>query len=238
MDNCLNCKSELSEHYKSCPECGQSTVNMYQSFSKISSQALHELMDIDGRLATTFKKLLSRPGELSKEYMKGRRVRYTPPLRLYLAISLIFFIVASLIQNTAHQQDYVLVAFLLFPAGLLENIPKLMFVMLPVYALILQIFHKKSHYIFNLIFALHIHSLVYLVLIVIFPMIQYQDAHVAIFWLKYPFIAYLIYYPLVAFKVMYENSWPYTIFMYILSFILYMASIGIGLELMVSVTTI
>ncbi len=231
MDNCLNCKSELMEHYKSCPICGQSTTNLYQSFSKITSQALHEMLDIDGRLANTFKKLLLRPGDLSREFMEGRRVGYTPPLRLYLVISLVFFVIVSMVQSTANQQGYVLVAFLLFPAGLLEQIPKLMFVMLPVYAFILQCFHRKSRYIFNVIFALHVHSFMYIMLTIVFVMMKFEYLHVAIFWLKYLFIGFLIYYPIGAFKVMYRHSWPYTIFACLVSFAFYMASIGFGLEM-------
>lgn len=37
--------------------------------------------------------LLFKPGFLTKEFIAGRRVRYLPPLRLYLVLSVVFFLV-------------------------------------------------------------------------------------------------------------------------------------------------
>ncbi|MBV8405773.1 MAG: DUF3667 domain-containing protein, partial [Gammaproteobacteria bacterium] len=39
--------------------------------------------------------LLLRPGYLTREFLAGRRARYLPPVRLYLVISLLFFLWAS-----------------------------------------------------------------------------------------------------------------------------------------------
>ena len=230
MSQCLNCNASLKQHNKYCPVCGQSTLNLHQSFTSIAFQAIHEMLDIDGRLAKTLKMLLLFPGQLSKEYTQGRRISYSPPLRMYLVISLMFFVVISLIQTTSNQLDHIQVAIFLFPLGTLEQVPKLMFVMLPVYALIVQLFHRKSFYVFNLIFALHVHSLTYLLLMVILPMNRFENMHLILFWLQYPFIAYLAFYPLMALKTMYGNSWLYTLLVYMLTFVLYMASIGLGLE--------
>ena len=230
MIQCLNCKTSLKQHCKYCSVCGQSTLNLHQSFTKVAFQALHEMLDIDGRLATTLKILLFSPGRLSKEFVEGRRIRYTPPLRMYLVISLLFFVIVSFIQTTPNQQENIKVAFLLFPVGTLEQVPKLMFLMLPFYALLVKLFHRKSLYVFNLIFALHIHSLMYLMLMVILPLNHYDDMHLSLHWLQYPFIVYLFYYFLISLKVMYENSWLYTIWTYVVTFVLYMLSIGLGLE--------
>ncbi|MCJ8319022.1 MAG: DUF3667 domain-containing protein [Colwellia sp.] len=231
MNQCLNCKASLNQQNKYCPVCGQSTMNLHQSFTSIAFQALHEMLDIDGRLAKTLKLLLFSPGRLSKEYTEGRRMSYSPPLRLYLVISLLFFVVISLIQTTAtNQLDHIQVGMFLFPVGMLEQVPKLMFVMLPLYALIVQLFHRKTFYVFNLIFALHVHSLIYLLLIIIFPMNRFENMHLALSWLQYPFIAYLAFYPLMALKTMYGNSWLYTLRVYVLTVVLYLASIGLGLE--------
>ncbi len=69
---------------------------------------------------------------------------------------------------------------------------------------------------------------------IILPMNQYDNTHVILYWLQYPFIAYLAYYPLMALKNMYGKSWPYTVLVYVLTFVLYMSSIGLGLEFIVS----
>jgi hypothetical protein len=38
--------------------------------------------------------LLIRPGKLTKDYLEGRRARYMPPFRMYLVLSVVFFVVA------------------------------------------------------------------------------------------------------------------------------------------------
>ncbi|NQZ89817.1 MAG: DUF3667 domain-containing protein [Colwellia sp.] len=229
MSKCLNCKTSLNLKSTYCSICGQPTLNLHQSFMTIAFQALHELLDIDGRLFNTLKILLFSPGRLSKEYTAGRRARYTPPLRMYLVISLLFFVIASMTQ-TMTSENNLRIAFMLFPVGMLEQVPKLMIVMLPIYALLIQLFNRKSFYVFNLIFALHIHALIYLVLMIILPINHYVDMHVALFWLQYILIGYLAYYLLFALKTMYGKSWLFTIFVYIFTLTLYVSSIGLGLQ--------
>ena len=188
------------------------------------------MLDIDGRLANTIKKLIFSPGLLSKEFIKGRRVSYTPPLRMYLVISLLFFVMIALIHSSINQQSSIQIAFFLFPKETLDKLPKLIFFMLPVYAALIQLFYKNSYYVGNLIFSLHLHSFIYLTFMVIIPMDQYESKYEFLTWLQYPFWAYFTCYPLIALKVMFEKSWLYTIFVYILSFVFYMGIMALILE--------
>ncbi|MEM7218800.1 MAG: DUF3667 domain-containing protein [Pseudomonadota bacterium] len=55
-----------------------------------------EFFDLDGRLLTTLRLLLTRPGALSVEFSADRRAAYTAPLRLCIATGLLFFFVAGL----------------------------------------------------------------------------------------------------------------------------------------------
>lgn len=48
-------------------------------------------MALEGKLWRTLRLLVARPGELTREYLGGRRMPYLEPLRLYLTLSLIFF---------------------------------------------------------------------------------------------------------------------------------------------------
>jgi len=234
MSHCQNCQTPLNPENNYCPNCSQSKLSLTQPFTKTASQALHEMLDIDGRLATTIKNLICYPGLLSKEFIKGRRVSYTPPLRMYLVLSLMFFVMISLIHTSTNQEGNVQIAFFLFPSGTLEKLPKLMLIMLPVYAALIKMFYKKSFYMGNLIFSLHMHSFIYLMFMVIFPMNQYDSKYEFLYWLQYPFWAYFAYYPLIALKVMFDKSWLYTIFVYILSFLLYMGIMGLSLEVIYS----
>jgi hypothetical protein len=55
-----------------------------------------DLLDADSRVWRTLWPLAFRPGLLTQEFLRGRRARYTPPFRMYLVLSLAFFIVASI----------------------------------------------------------------------------------------------------------------------------------------------
>jgi hypothetical protein len=51
----------------------------------------------------TMKPLLFHPGKLTRDYLDGRRFRYTPPLRLYIFSSIACFFLAAFIANDAIQ---------------------------------------------------------------------------------------------------------------------------------------
>lgn len=53
--------------------------------------AIHATLHFDGSFFNTIKLLVRYPGELTKEYLAGRRSRYLPPIQLYLFTSAIFF---------------------------------------------------------------------------------------------------------------------------------------------------
>lgn len=53
-----------------------------------------EVFEFDSRLWRSLGPLVRRPGFLTKEFVDGRRSRYLPPVRVYLVLSLLFFLVA------------------------------------------------------------------------------------------------------------------------------------------------
>jgi len=61
-----------------------------------AGEAFESITHADSRLWRTLGYLLARPGRLTREFFEGKRVRYLPPFRLYLVISLLFFLVAGL----------------------------------------------------------------------------------------------------------------------------------------------
>ncbi|HEX6164000.1 MAG TPA: DUF3667 domain-containing protein [Vicinamibacterales bacterium] len=95
---CLNCGEPL--HGAFCAACGQRAVPADPTVKEIAGDAWHELSGYDGRIAGTFRALL-RPGRLTLEYLQGRRARYVSPIRLYLIVSLIYFLVAAAAPETA-----------------------------------------------------------------------------------------------------------------------------------------
>jgi len=89
---CLNCGHVLHGQY--CGICGQRSSNRLISLWGLIAEGLGDLLDMDSRLWRTLRALLLRPGYLTAEYLEGRRARFMPPFRMYLAFSLLFFITA------------------------------------------------------------------------------------------------------------------------------------------------
>ncbi|MEJ2533779.1 MAG: DUF3667 domain-containing protein, partial [Halioglobus sp.] len=99
--HCLNCDAILTGEY--CHQCGQRAGRRELTFSGLLAEFADELFTWDSRLWRTLVPLLFRPGFLSAEFMAGRRARYVPPLRLYLIISFLLFLVLSLPGNSLFQ---------------------------------------------------------------------------------------------------------------------------------------
>jgi hypothetical protein len=94
---CLNCGAALTGPF--CAECGQRDIPPYPNVRELAVDAVAEFSGWDGRLASTLRALIERPGLLTHEFLEGRRVRYVSPLRLYLSASLVYFLVAAAAPN-------------------------------------------------------------------------------------------------------------------------------------------
>jgi hypothetical protein len=75
-----------------CGQCGQSIESTLKYFWIVILHLLDDIFSFDSRASRTLLPLLFKPGFLTNEYVKGRRVHYVPPLRLYLFVSIVFFI--------------------------------------------------------------------------------------------------------------------------------------------------
>lgn len=94
---CLNCGVALTGRF--CSQCGQRAVRAYPSVRELLGDAWHEFFGYDGRLLRTVTPLLTRPGALTVDAMEGRRARNVQPLRIYLAASMIYFLIAATAPN-------------------------------------------------------------------------------------------------------------------------------------------
>ncbi len=90
--DCLNCGTRLRGQY--CGNCGQRARSRLISLWQLLNEAFGDLFEFDSRLWRTLIPLLRRPGQLTRDYLEGRRARYMPPFRTYLVLSVIFFVVA------------------------------------------------------------------------------------------------------------------------------------------------
>jgi hypothetical protein len=92
MPVCLNCGTHLRGQY--CGHCGQRARSRLISLWELIRDAFGDLFELDSRLWQTLVPLMVRPGQLTHDYLQGRRARFMPPFRMYLVLSLLFFLVA------------------------------------------------------------------------------------------------------------------------------------------------
>jgi hypothetical protein len=94
---CENCHQPLAGPF--CAQCGQQAESTLKYFWVVILHLLDDIFSFDSRAARTILPLLARPGFLTNEYIAGKRVHYVPPLRLYLFISIVFFITLNFLVS-------------------------------------------------------------------------------------------------------------------------------------------
>ncbi|MDT7834019.1 DUF3667 domain-containing protein [Aquabacterium sp. OR-4] len=208
---CANCGQPLPQPCPAfCGHCGQETRLRPPTVLEMLQQFGGAYLSTEGALWRTLRLLLLRPGELTVQYLRGRRRHYVLPLRLYLTVS----VLVLLLMRTVAQVDVKvgeppadtprvpnvqlrlgageagmkdgafycqrLPAWMcsnlqqrldLAPQALarqvgtlgerfLGNIGAAMFVLLPSFALWLQLAYRnrRLHYTEHLVFALHLHA--------------------------------------------------------------------------------
>lgn len=100
---CLNCGTGLKGPF--CYYCGQPDKNLLRFFPALMRELMEDFLEFDSRFMRTMKPLLFIPGKLTRDYLDGRRFRYTPPLRLYIFSSMAFFILAAMLAGDAINID-------------------------------------------------------------------------------------------------------------------------------------
>jgi len=205
--HCPNC-GEIVDN-KFCPTCGQENREFKATFIEMIREYFSHVLNLDSRLYMTIKFLLLKPGLLTIEYFKGRRESYISPLRLYLIISMLYFLTfavqdfysdmmtgidLAVIEISELDNDSLHVASIdslqtqladdaiVTENGEIEifgenikfddkellstfraNVPKVMFFLLPLGALLLKLLYRRKFLYFeHIVFLLHVHSFFFL----------------------------------------------------------------------------
>ena len=103
LTHCEDCGAELHGHF--CSNCGQVAVDYRRSFRHVIADVAESFLNWDSKFTKTIGLLLLRPGWLTNQFVAGRRTRYLHPLRLYLLMSIAFFLAARFIPVTAPTID-------------------------------------------------------------------------------------------------------------------------------------
>ncbi len=104
---CLNCGTplELSDVY--CSYCGQLNTTKSLSLKDFFGEFIGSIITYDSRFRYTLKDLLFRPGVITRNYVGGQRLKYANPFRFFLSVSIIYFLVQSLIASFTGSNSFV-----------------------------------------------------------------------------------------------------------------------------------
>ncbi|MBX9853794.1 MAG: DUF3667 domain-containing protein [Cytophagaceae bacterium] len=94
LTDCKNCGTKFSGNY--CPSCGQKKFSREDfSFKRYFREIAEDVFDYDSKIFRTIKYLILRPGFLTVEFLNGRQKSYIGPVKLYLIIIAVNFIIYS-----------------------------------------------------------------------------------------------------------------------------------------------
>lgn len=102
---CPNCGESVSNRF--CSSCGQKVQSLREPVHRFIGEALDEFLGLDGRLWRTLGLLLFRPGRLTQAYLDGRRAHYLRPLRIYVATTLLFFFLISVLDPSERMREVI-----------------------------------------------------------------------------------------------------------------------------------
>jgi Protein of unknown function (DUF3667) len=253
--NCRNCGADAPDLY--CPHCGQGTKEHPPTFREFIHEFLLHYFAAEGRLWRTLDALVLHPGRLTIEYLRGRRLVYVTPLRLYLTVSVVFFLLwkiaaapdnervaaafhrsltdghsvfsivdlgfARAVRNADGSFECSLPASLCkriqvrvlqqpgqlenrvsrLPSELVNHLSTAVFLLLPLFALYLQILYRKPTYGEHFLFALHVHSFWFLVMMALVLPIPP--------WARMLLTGYLFVYTVIALHAVYLSAWWKTV---------------------------
>lgn len=91
---CLNCRHVVEQKF--CPNCGQENTDTRKTFHHLFIHFFEDLTHYENAFWKTIRNLLFKPATLTKEYLSGRRLSYLAPVRLYIFISFITFLMIAL----------------------------------------------------------------------------------------------------------------------------------------------
>jgi hypothetical protein len=211
---CANCGAPVPLQF--CPQCGQRAKDPDPTLRELTEELAAELLHWDGKLWTTLVTLARRPGELTSEYLSGKRARFISPLKLYLSASVLYFFLAAVgppdpnlkpivrfgdddrATPAASVQGQVVAPVAVsaadtsaggtkgviarlgvrmrggidrasrneaaFTAKLKDRLPTVVFVVLPAFAFAVGFAYRRQrrHFPQHLVFALHVHAMVFL----------------------------------------------------------------------------
>jgi len=179
---CANCGDKFQGRF--CGGCGEKRIaGEDYSLRRFLTEAFNILTSVESNLFRSFATLLTKPGQLTAEYFKGRRKSYLKPLQLFVFCNVIFFFAqASINFNSLTTPLYVHLNMLpysrlartmvegelqrrqityddyrpRFDAAIGGQAKTLVIVMVPLFAMAMQVlYRRRRYYVEHLVFSTH-----------------------------------------------------------------------------------
>jgi hypothetical protein len=102
-DKCLNFGHILDPAADNfCSHCGQLNNTKKESAFELIRELVEEFLHVDSKASRSLIPLLTKPGFLTVSYLEGKRARYFHPVRLFLTVTIIMFIVQGIFNKEDH----------------------------------------------------------------------------------------------------------------------------------------
>ena len=98
---CPNCEQQLNDTMNYCFNCGQENHIKRVSVKMLLSDFSTTYFSFDSKLFSSLKYLLIKPSFLSLEYLNGKIEAYLRPIRMYVFISFVFFLLNSMLSTNS-----------------------------------------------------------------------------------------------------------------------------------------
>jgi hypothetical protein len=102
---CQNCGTALPNLEEFCPNCGQLNHDLKIPLRHLFLEILESTFHFETSFWITLKNLLFFPGKITKEFNAGKRATYMNPFRMYVFVSLIFFILLGKLTNSSKDEQ-------------------------------------------------------------------------------------------------------------------------------------
>jgi len=201
MVQCPSCGLKTLGRF--CATCGEKEVGVEDySLRRYLEEAGAAITLLESKVFRSVWLVASRPGHLSSEYFRGRRVRYLKPLQLFVFLNVVYYFSLSLFSATTfttplatqlHMNNYypayasrqvehklqkeqisyaVLEAKYNERTGVLSK--TLIFLLIPIFALLffMLFFRKRKYFVEHVVVATHFWSFNLILLGVILPLVS------------------------------------------------------------------